>query len=159
MPDRRSQNYSISDLRDRPQFASTVAERVWNAWWRDQGFGLDHLQGLVDESLTSAGRPMALVAHAGDTFLGTAHLIDDDLDARPHYTPWVAAVWVDEAARKAGIGSALVREAAEAAFRQGFGTVYLCAEPAKAGFYEGLGWRRIERDVDGLDVFSLSKPS
>ncbi|MEO5325915.1 GNAT family N-acetyltransferase [Mesorhizobium sp. CC13] len=159
MPDRRDQNYSISDLRDRPEFASTVAERVWNAWWRDQGVGLDHLQGLVDESLTPAGRPMALVAHDGDTFLGTAHLIDDDLEARPQYAPWVAAVWVDEAARKAGIGSALVRAAAETAFGQGFETVYLCAEPAKAGFYEGLGWRRIERDVDGLDVFSLSKPS
>lgn len=159
MQGRLTETYSISDLRDRPEFASTIAERIWSAWWRDQGVELEYLEGLVGENFSSTGLPMALVAHDGGMFLGTAHLIDNDLEARPQYAPWVAAVWVEETARRTGIGSALTRAAADAAFKQGFATVYLCAEPAMATFYEGLGWRPVERNVDGLDVFSLSRPS
>jgi predicted N-acetyltransferase YhbS len=154
-----AQHYSISDLRDRPEFAVDVADRIWNAWWRDDGHQLDFIQGLVDENFSSTGLPMALVAHEGDTFLGTAHLIDSDLESRPQYSPWVAAVWVDEAARKSGIGAALVQAGAEAAFRQGFDTAYLCAKPAVSAFYERLGWQRIEEDVEGLNVFSMQRPA
>ncbi|PWK70761.1 GNAT family N-acetyltransferase [Aminobacter sp. AP02] len=150
--------YSISDLRDRPEFAADVADRIWNAWWRDDGHELAFIRGLVDENFASTG-PRALVAHDGDSFLGTAHLIDNDLESRPQYSPWVAAVWVDEAARKSGIGAALVRAGAEAAFGQGFDTVYLCAKPAKSAFYERLGWQRIEEDVEGLNVFLMKRPA
>ncbi|GAA2836172.1 acetyltransferase (GNAT) family protein [Aminobacter aminovorans] len=149
--------YSISDLRDRPEFAGDVAVRIWNAWWRQDGHELAFIRGLVDENFASTGLPQALVAHDRDTFLGTAHLIESDLEARPQYSPWVAAVWVDEAARKSGIGAALVQAGAEAAFLQGFDTAYLCAKPAVSAFYERLGWQRIEEDVEGLNVFSLKR--
>ncbi len=155
----KHKTYSISDLRDRPAFAAEVADRIWNAWWRADGHELAFIRELVDENFASTGLPRALVAHDGETFLGTAHLIDNDLEARPQYSPWVAAVWVDEAHRKSGIGAALVLAAAEAGFAQGFDTVYLCAKPAMSAFYEGLGWRPIEQNVDDLDVFSLSRPS
>ncbi|WP_432285285.1 GNAT family N-acetyltransferase [Aminobacter sp. BA135] len=149
--------YSISDLRDRPEFAGDVADRIWNAWWRQDGHERALIRGLVDENFASTGLPQAFVAHDGDTFLGTAHLIDNDLESRPQYSPWVAAVWVDETARRSGIGAALVQAGADAAFGQGFDTAYLCAKPAVSAFYERLGWQRIEEDVEGLNVFSMKR--
>ncbi|MBB6467686.1 GNAT family N-acetyltransferase [Aminobacter carboxidus] len=157
MSNGRDLKFSISDLRDRPEFAETVADRIWNAWWREDNTELDFIEGLVNENFASTGLPMALVAHDGDSFLGTAHLIDSDLESRPQYSPWVAALWVEEAARKSGVGAALVRAGAEAAFQQGFETVYLCAKPRLTAYYEGMGWRKIEDDVEGTNVFSMQR--
>jgi GNAT superfamily N-acetyltransferase len=99
--------------------------------------------------------PLALVAHDGGTFLGTASVIASDLDERPELTPWVAAVWVEERARGHGIGAALVNGATQACFKLGFPRAYLCARARMTGFYEGLGWKLIERRVGHhqLNVF------
>lgn len=153
----KDKNYSISDLRDRPEFAETVADRIWNAWWRADGHELDFIQGLVNENFASTCLPMALVAHDGGTFFGTAHLIENDLESRPQYSPWVAALWVDEVARKMGVGTALALATAQAAFIAGHDTVYLCAKPHLSGYYEAMGWRRIEDDVEGLNVFAMKQ--
>lgn len=158
MTNAQVQHYSISDLRDRPEFAADVADRIWNAWWRAEGHELAFIAGLVEENFASTGLPQALVAHDGDAFLGTAHLIDNDLESWPQYAPWVAAVWVEEAHRKSGIGQALVLAAAEVGFAMEFDTVYLCAKPAVSAFYEQMGWQRIEEGVDGLNVFAMKRP-
>jgi len=90
---------------------------------------------------------LALVAHDGEAFLGTASVIASDLAERPQLTPWVAAVWVDPQARQHGVGAALVDRATLACFTLGVGRVYLCARPERSDFYERLGWIPIERDV------------
>lgn len=85
-------SYSVVDLRQRPEFAPSVADRVWRAWWKPKGHALAFIEGLVRQSLGSDPIPSALVAHDGATFLGTASVIASDLDVRPLYTPWVATV-------------------------------------------------------------------
>jgi N-acetylglutamate synthase-like GNAT family acetyltransferase len=90
---------------------------------------------------------IALVAHDGETFLGTASVIVSDLAERPQFTPRVAAVWVDPPARRRGVGAALVNRATQDCFALGVGRAYLCARPRRSGFYERLGWTSIERDV------------
>jgi GNAT superfamily N-acetyltransferase len=99
--------------------------------------------------------PLALVAHDGGTFVGTASVIASDLEERPHLTPWIAAVWVEERARGQGIGAALVDAAARACFTLGFPRAYLYARARMTGFYESLGWTLIERRVGPhqLNVF------
>jgi predicted N-acetyltransferase YhbS len=146
---------SVVDLRERPEFAHIVADRVWRAWWEPKGYALDFIERLVQQNLNDEPIPLALVAHDGDTFLGTVSVIASDLDARPNYTPWVAAVWVDPEYRSNGVGSALVRAGAMKARVLGFNPVYLCALPPKHKFYERLGWHLIEADVTeaGLAVF------
>ncbi len=154
-------DFILSDLRQSPAFAVTVADRVWRAWWEPAGTPLDHVVGRVAEALSRAGFPLVLVARAGDRFLGTASLIASDLAARPDYTPWVAAVWVDPDARCRGVGSALVRAVSDKAFALGFDRLYLCANPDKAGFYAGLGWTATEAGVGrkGLTVMTLESVS
>lgn len=151
------ENITISNLCEVPHFAVDVADRVWRAWWKPKGYPLENIGERVRENFTRNPVPFALVAHHGPTFVGTASVIVSDLEERPHYTPWVAAVWIDPPFRRLGIGGAIVRDAAHAALATGAETVCLCALPAKRRFYEALGWSRHEENVGnhGLDVFTF----
>jgi N-acetylglutamate synthase-like GNAT family acetyltransferase len=147
--------FTISDLRQRPQFFDTVANRIWQAWWEADGHPLDFISGRLRENLSATPIPFALVAHDREAFLGTASVIASDLAERPQLTPWVAAVWVEPEARGRGIGAALVDRAAQDCFALGLDRAYLCARPRMSRFYEALGWIAVERDVGPhhLDVF------
>jgi len=147
--------FTISDLRQCPEFFDIVAERIWQAWWRADGHPLDYISGRLRENMNATPIPFALVAHDGKSFLGTASVIASDLPERPQLTPWVAAVWVEPQARRRGAGAALVDRAAQACFALGIDRAYLCARRERADFYRRLGWTRIERGVGPfqLDVF------
>jgi GNAT superfamily N-acetyltransferase len=139
--------FTISDLRQRPEFFDSVADRIWRAWWKADGHPLDYISGRLRESLNAEPIPLALVAHEGSTFLGTSSVIASDLAERPQLTPWVAAVWVEPQARRRGVGAALVNRATQDCSALGVDRVYLCARPQRSEFYERLGWIAIERDV------------
>jgi GNAT superfamily N-acetyltransferase len=139
--------FTLSDLRQRPEFFDTVAKRIWQAWWEADGTPLDDITGRLRDNMNAAPIPLALVAHDGDRFLGTASVIASDLAERPRLTPWVAAVWVEPPARGRGVGAALVNRAARDCFALGFARAYLCARPRMSRFYEGLGWQILERKV------------
>src|SRR6266404_4021660 len=119
--------FTISDLRQCPEFFDTVAIRIWQAWWEANGTPLDYISGRLHENISDTPVPFALVAHDGDAFLGTSSVIASDLAERPQLTPWVAAVWVEEEARQRGVGAALVNRATESCFALGIATAYLCA--------------------------------
>jgi GNAT superfamily N-acetyltransferase len=147
--------FTISDLRQRPEFFDTVAMRIWQAWWEADGTPLDHISGRMRQNMNARPIPFALVAHDGDTFLGTASVIASDLAERSQLTPWVAAVWVEPQARGRGVGAALVNRATQDCFALGVSRAYLCARPRLSRFYEGLGWTIFERKVGShrLSVF------
>ena len=151
--------FSISDLRQRPEFFDIVADRIWQEWWEPSGYPLAYITGRVKEDLQDTPIPLALVAHEGGSFLGTASVIASDLDERPELTPWIAAVWVEESARGHGVGAALVDAAARACFASGFPRAYLCSRARMIGFCERLGWTLIERRVGPhqLNVFMREK--
>lgn len=78
---------TISDLRRAPEFFDTVADRIWQAWWKRHGVPEAYIVERLRENMQGTGLPIALVAHRGPTFLGTASLLVSDLDERPQYTP------------------------------------------------------------------------
>jgi N-acetylglutamate synthase-like GNAT family acetyltransferase len=147
--------FTISDLRQQPEFFDTVADRIWRAWWQADGHPLEYISTRLRDSMNDAPIPFALVAHDGDAFLATASVIASDLEERPLLTPWVAAVWVEPQARQHGVGGALVDRATQNCFALGVSRAYLCARPQRSNFYQRLGWVAIERDVGrhGLSVF------
>lgn len=157
MEGRSAVNFSISDLREQPTFFDIVADRIWSAWWQRNGVPRDYIAERLKENMAGPGLPVALVAHDGPNFVGTASVIVSDLDERPQYTPWVAAVWIEPAFRSRGVGAALVGAAAQAAFALGAETVYLCAAEARRGFYLRLGWELIEDGVGPLRLSVLRK--
>ena len=139
--------FTISDLRQRPEFFDTVADRIWQAWWKADGHPVETISGRLRENMNAAPIPFALVAHDDGVFLGTASVIACDLAERAHLTPWVAAVWVEPQARRLGVGAALVGRASQDCFALGVPRAYLCARPQRSGFYQQLGWTPIEQDI------------
>ncbi len=148
-------NFTISDLRQQPLLFDTVADRIWRAWWKEQGVPADYIVGRLRENMNAAPIPLAFVAHDGDAFLGTASIIAADLEDRPQYTPWVAAVWVDPEFRQRQVGRALVAHAANTVFALGIPRAYLCASPQRRNFYLRQGWTSLEEGVGkrSLTVF------
>jgi N-acetylglutamate synthase-like GNAT family acetyltransferase len=150
-------SFTISDLRQQPAFFDAVADRIWRAWWKERGFPIGYIAGRLRENMNAEPLPFALVAHQGDAFLGTASVIASDLEDLPHYTPWVAAVWVDPEHRKRQIGRALVARAVSDVFGLGIDRAYLCAPKPRVNFYLRQGWEQIEEDVGERRVTVLAR--
>ena len=152
--------FSISDLRQRPDFFDTISSRVWHAWWKEHGYPLEYIAGRLREHLDAKPVPFALVAHDGPVFKGSTLVIESDMDDRPQYSPWVAAVWVDAEYRKQGVGTALIDHAAKTAFAAGIRRVYLGATRMKRDFYLKRSWIQIEEEVgeDRLTVMVRDRP-
>ena len=146
---------TISDLRERPEFFDTVADRIWSTWWERRDFPLSYIRGRLQENMNRESIPFALVAHEDTTFLGTASVISSDLEDLPQFTPWVAAVWVDPKYRKRRVGRALVARAVDEVFALGIGHAYLCAPEVRRNFYLRQGWLPIMENVGsrGVTVF------
>jgi len=140
-------NVTISDLRQQPAFFDAVADRIWRAWWKERGFPADFIAGRLRENMNASPIPFALVAHRDETFIGTTSVITSELEERPQYSPWVAAVWVDPQYRMREIGSELVSRAVSEAFALHVRRVYLCAGKDRRRFYTRQGWHPIEEDV------------
>jgi GNAT superfamily N-acetyltransferase len=154
------EGWTLSHLGDVPHFADTMADRAWHAWWTDSGVPLSAYRAHLDPMMAPGAGiihiPMALVAHVGEVYLGSALLIESDLDARPALSPWVAALWVEEAHRRRGIAASLMARCRAKAAALGFATVYLCAQRKVSAYYVQRGWNLMEQDVAGLDVFSMA---
>lgn len=145
-------DFTISDLRRRPDFFDIVADRIWRAWWKRHGVPEVYIVERLRENMVGAGLPVALVAHRDGDFLGTASLLVSDLDERPQYTPWVAAVWTEPEARRQGVAPGLIERACREALERGYSRVYLCAAPPRRAYYEHLGWTPVEDEVGPLKL-------
>ena len=71
------------------------------------------------------GIPLTVVALAGETVLGSASLIQHDMDTRMEFSPWLASVYVAQDYRRRGIGSALVKRIEQEARTLDYKTLYL----------------------------------
>jgi GNAT superfamily N-acetyltransferase len=138
--------FAISNLRERPEFFPDVADRIWDFTWKSKGVSLEQVATGLSEIASNETFPFAIVAHDGVRYVGSALGIASDMDERPEYTPWVAAVWVEPQYRGQNIGRALVSHAEET-LRRSFPRVYLCARPERHAFYARQGWQPIEQDV------------
>ena len=112
-----------------------------------------HLSSLptVDARKTAltnaAGRegvPSIYIAYKNNELIGSAALIEHDLDTHPELTPWLAAVFVKEKWRGSGVATLLVDRCEMEAKRIGVKTLYLSTEFATK-LYAKLGWEIIER--------------
>jgi GNAT superfamily N-acetyltransferase len=148
--------FFISNLRERPEFFPTVADRVWNFTWKAKGVSLADVSSGLRDLISTEAFPFAIVAHDGERYVGSTLAIASDMDERPEYTPWVAAVWVEPEYRGQNVGRSLVSYAAEKVL-QTFQRVYLCARAERHDFYARQGWVPIERNVGHKQLTIFSK--
>jgi GNAT superfamily N-acetyltransferase len=89
--------------------------------------------------------PTTFVALEGSDPVGSAALVEHDMETRPDLTPWLAGVFVLPSHRHRGIASRLVSHAMSKARKFGVETLYLYTRSA-APLYSKLGWRSIGRE-------------
>jgi GNAT superfamily N-acetyltransferase len=88
--------------------------------------------------------PLTVVALEGDEVLGSASLIEHDMETRMELTPWLAGVFVGPEFRRRGIGATLVRRVMAEAARLKVPVLYLYTVHSEK-FYAALGWTFQER--------------
>ena len=96
---------NILPLHAAPQFTQRVIDWIWNAF--GEGMPRAFFQSIVEHSLTPGELPLTFIAVEDDQLLGTVGLWRCDLISRQDLYPWLAALYVDEAARGNGLAGKL----------------------------------------------------
>lgn len=102
--------------------------------------------------------PCTLLAlDENDELLGSASLLEDDMNGATDYTPWLANVLVLPAARGSGVGGKLITAIEERAKTLGIAALHLFTEDQQA-LYQRRGWQEIHfLDFEGKDVSLMRK--
>lgn len=125
---------------------STLAEWGHATWgYLNPQQSLAAARVVLRSECGSAGVPSVFAAMDGDTPVGMASLIADDMNDRDELGPWLASVYVLPERRRQGIASQLVRRVEEEAWDNGYDRVYLFT-PDQQALYRRLGWRDMEKD-------------
>ena len=147
----------ISYLADHPEFIPAVA-RWHHGEWSYLRPG-DTLEARIVRLRDSCGHrqiPTVVIALEGKAALGSAMLIDHDMDTRMELTPWLAGVFVAPDYRGRGIGVALVERIVEEARALAIQRLNLYT-PSAEQFYARRGWLLQERtNYRGADVTVMS---
>ncbi|ACS84571.1 GNAT family N-acetyltransferase [Musicola paradisiaca] len=130
---------TIGFLADYPQFEQPVTDWLWQAF--GDGLSRDVFASVVHHSMDKKALPLTFVALEAGQLVGTVGLWRCDLISRQDLTPWLAALYVDDAWRDRGLGRELQRFVLEYSRDAGFDDLYLYA--TFSGYYEKHGWRYI----------------
>jgi GNAT superfamily N-acetyltransferase len=134
----------IEYLADRPAFVPTLARWHYSEWPHFRPG--DSVEARVARLQGWCGRgkiPLTFVAVSGEELLGSASLVEHDMDNRLELSPWLAGVFVGPERRRQGIGAALVRRIMDEATLLQVSKLYLYTVDSTA-FYTNLGWSWLE---------------
>jgi len=142
----------ICNLKEVPQHIETLA-----SWHQQEWHHLNPGQTLamriqkMQKYLNKDFVPSTFVA-LDKNIMGSAAIVDQDMDERSEFSPWLASVYVEPAYRCKGIGTALVNHVVEQAKLKGYRELFLYT-PDKDKFYQQRGWHCLERTAyHGHDV-------
>lgn len=85
----------IVTLADNKEFIAELAE-LHHAEWKHLNPSLT-LEGRAEKIVKAAERegiPSIFIAVSGSQLVGSAALVDNDMDTKPNLSPWLAAVYV-----------------------------------------------------------------
>lgn len=137
---------NILDLRHAPQHIPTIARWHFDEWgYLNPGKTLEQRVERMQRYLSDTPIPSMLIAIEGDEILGTAALVEADMDSHPELTPWLASVYVRGDQRGRGLGKQLVQALMDFAGQQHLQRLYLFT-PDQAAFYAKLGWKTIAQE-------------
>ncbi len=147
----------IEYLADRSDYLETLARWHDEEWHHlNPGDTIEKRQARMRGHLAKRQIPTTFVAFEGDTLLGSACLLADDMHQYRDLTPWLASVFVAAEHRGGGVGSALVGRVVEEAQALGVETLYLYT-PDRERFYARMGWSVLERtEYMGVKVVIMS---
>ena len=132
-------------LQQRPQWLAEVAAAHVQAFgellpqWTQEQAAAELAQPPV------AGVPQTWLAVEHGQWLGSVSLLHEDHAQIPQYSPWLASLYVQPAARGHGLGRALIAHCVAQAAALGFPRLYLYCAPALEAYYHRLGWHLQQR--------------
>ena len=130
----------ILDLASVPNHIETLAKWHHEEWgYLNPGQCLETRINKMNAYLAPTLLPSTWVALSGDELMGSAALLESDMDTHLEWSPWLASVYVHSHFREQGIGTALVKHVQNAAQAAGIKSLYLFT-PNKEAFYARLGW-------------------
>lgn len=137
----------IINLREAPQHIPTIARWHFDEWgYLNPNKTLEYRIERMQRYLSDAPIPSMLIAVENDQVLGTAALVEADMDSHPELTPWLASVYIREDQRGRGLGKKLVKALMDFAGQQGLPRLYLFT-PDQAPFYTNLGWQLLAEET------------
>ena len=135
----------IEYLADRTDALPILARWKHKEWGHLRaGDTVEKRQARLAETAHRDRIPLTVVALQGEEVLGSASLIEHDMETRMELTPWLAGVYVGEAYRCRGIGAELVRRIMSEAGKLKVPLLYLYTVHSEK-FYAALGWTFLER--------------
>jgi N-acetylglutamate synthase-like GNAT family acetyltransferase len=138
---------TIDYLADHPGLIPTLARWHHTQWsYLDVDLTAEQRMARLQDHLERTQIPTTFVAMSGETLVGSASLIAQDMDTRMDLWPWLASVYVAPEHRRQGVGTALVQRVALEAATLEVGEIYLFT-PDKEQFYARRGWSVIERTL------------
>jgi predicted N-acetyltransferase YhbS len=138
-------DYIIGYLADHPEFLTVLAGWHHGEWGRlHPGDTVGKRAERMKAHLGKGQVPTTFVALAEGKPVGSASLVDYDMEGREDLTPWLASVYVVPEYRRRGVGSALVERVVEEARGLDIGTLYLFTWDQER-LYARLGWSVLER--------------
>jgi len=147
----------IGYLADHTEHIPRLAGWLYAQWgYLHENDSVERRAARLESRATRGGIPVTFVAVDGETLLGSASLVDDDLESRPHLTPWLASVYVAPEHRGRGVASALVERVVEEARDSGVSRLYLWTTDQER-LYARLGWIPVERmRFQGEDIVVMA---
>lgn len=135
----------ILPLAYRKKFIAELA-KLHHAEWRhlNPSLTLDGRAEAIAQAAQEEGVPSIFVAVLGSQLVGSAALVESDMDTKRELSPWLASVYVKKRFRHQGVATTLIARCEDEARRSNVGVWYLYTESASR-LYEKLGWRHLER--------------
>ncbi len=147
----------ILDLGERPDLIPLLAA-LHLPQWQTAHPGWTRSEWEKEFSRHLGEFPRTLLAlNEQDELLGSASLVEDDMNGSVAYSPWLANVLVLPGARGAGIGGKLIAAIEDTAKTLGFPALHLFTEDQQA-LYQRRGWQALqEMSFEGKAVSLMRK--
>jgi N-acetylglutamate synthase-like GNAT family acetyltransferase len=135
----------VIDLSAIPSAIPTLANWHYSQWsYLNPAKNIEKRIELLRRHLETNIIPTTFVAVVDDKVVGSASLVEHDMEDRLDLTPWLASVFVDPEFRDLGVGTKLVNKIIELAQENGNKEFYLYT-PDKESFYRRIGWKTFEK--------------
>lgn len=143
----------IANLKQAPEHIPKLAKWHHKEWtYLNPGQSYEDRIKKMQAYLNDDFVPSTWFAEDKGTLLGSAAIIESDMETHPEFTPWMASVFVAPEHRRKGIGSELVKHVVAEAKHAGYKTLYLFT-PDQQALYASLGWQELQNDnYRGSDV-------
>lgn len=134
----------IQNIKDCPENMKAIAEWHHAEWAKyNPGQTLDDRIKLYNDFLENNFLPTMLVGIVNDEVVGTACVLDHDMDIYPELFPWLASVFVHPNHRGKGYATHLVNEVVSETKKKGYKEMYLYT-PDQQSLYSKIGWTILE---------------